>query len=95
VSHNLIKLKNLLRSPAYPWAKAVFLNLFLTCGTLNIRENLAAHRYKEIKKDQVKPLCYIPNAFFSPKIIVKVKTNKLAAHLEVAHGTPVEKHWAL
>ncbi len=52
--------------------------------------------YKMRKKNKlVKPLCYIPNAFFSPKRIVKVKTNKLAAHLEVAHGTSVEKHWSL
>ncbi len=68
---------------------------FLTRGTLNIRKKLTAHWYQEIfEKDQVKSLYCIPNTFFSPKRIVKLKTNKLAAHLEAARGTPVEKHWS-
>jgi len=77
----------------------VFLNLFQLAAHLTLEKIWRHTDTKNIfLKDQVKPLYCIPNAFFSPKRIVKVKTYKLAAHLEVAHGTlvcrgtPVEKH---
>jgi len=71
----------------------VFLNLFQLAAHLTL-EKIWRHTdtKKFLKKDQVKQVYCNTNAFFSPKRLVKVKTNRLAAHLEVARGTPVEKH---
>ena len=58
-----------------------------------MRKKFAAHLFLDFfEKDIGKVTNCQKNVLIVPKRVVKERTKKLAAHLEGAHGTPVEKH---
>ena len=66
---------------------------FLAHGTLNMRKNLAAHLDQKFSEKGLEKVTNCQqNLFTVLKRVVKVRTKNLAAHLEGAHGTPVETH---